>query len=69
MEALVADLGLPTDVAAALLRREGLLGRRLRLVDAAPDGEALHAAGIERATWWHTQLHGWHWAIQVGRNV
>jgi EAL and modified HD-GYP domain-containing signal transduction protein len=69
MEALVADLGLPTDVAAALLRREGLLGRRLRLVDAAPDGEALHAAGIDRATWWHTQLHGWHWAIQVGRNV
>jgi EAL and modified HD-GYP domain-containing signal transduction protein len=69
MEALVADLGLPPDVAAALLRREGVLGARLRLVDAAPDGDVLRAAGIDHATWWHTQLHGWHWAIQVGRNV
>jgi EAL and modified HD-GYP domain-containing signal transduction protein len=56
-------------VAAALLRREGVLGERLRLVEAAPDAPALEAAGIDRAAWWHTQLHGWHWAIQVGRNV
>jgi EAL and modified HD-GYP domain-containing signal transduction protein len=69
IDALVADLGLPPHVAAALLRREGVLGERLRLVEAAPDAPALEAAGIDRAAWWHTQLHGWHWAIQVGRNV
>jgi EAL and modified HD-GYP domain-containing signal transduction protein len=69
MDELVADLGLPPHVAAALLRREGVLGQRLRLVEAAPGAEALRTAGVDPATWWHTQLHGWHWGIQVGRNV
>jgi EAL and modified HD-GYP domain-containing signal transduction protein len=69
MEELVGSLSLPPHVAAALLRREGELGQRLRLVESAPDAAALAAAGIEHAAWWHSQLHAWHWAIQVGRNV
>jgi EAL and modified HD-GYP domain-containing signal transduction protein len=69
MAELVPDLGLPQHVAAALLRREGVAGQRLHLVEAGANDEALHAAGIDRAAWWSSQLHGWHWAIQVGRNV
>jgi EAL and modified HD-GYP domain-containing signal transduction protein len=69
MAELVGALSLPPHVAAALLRREGVLGQRLRLVDTAPAAADLDAAGIDRASWWNSQLHAWHWAIQVGRNV
>ncbi|MFL6676190.1 MAG: HDOD domain-containing protein [Massilia sp.] len=69
MEELVGDLKLPPHVSGALLRREGPLGRRLRLVEAAPARAALREAGIDNAAWWRSQLHAWHWAIQVGRNV
>jgi EAL and modified HD-GYP domain-containing signal transduction protein len=69
MAELVADLGLPLHVAAALLRREGVLGQRLGMVESGAGDDALAAAGIDRSAWWTVQLHGWHWAIQVGRNV
>jgi EAL and modified HD-GYP domain-containing signal transduction protein len=69
MDELVAALSLPQEVAAALLRREGPLGQRLWLVEAVPGAADLEAAGIDRASWWGTQLHGWHYAIQVGSNA
>ena len=50
MDAIVADLCLPAHVEAALLRREGLLGRRLALAASArPDPAALDAAGVDGA--------------------
>ena len=27
------------------------------------------AAGVSDEHWWSSQLHAYHWAIQVGRNV
>jgi EAL and modified HD-GYP domain-containing signal transduction protein len=69
MEELVGALSLPAHVAAALLRHEGQLGRRLRLLESTPNAAALNAAGVDRASWWNSQLQAWHWAIQVGRNV
>jgi EAL and modified HD-GYP domain-containing signal transduction protein len=70
MEVIVADLCLPAHVDAALRRREGLLGRRLALVERTrPDAAALDAAGVDGAGWWQAQLHAYHWAIQVARNV
>ena len=57
-------------VEAALLRREGVLGRRLQLTASGrPDPAALAAAGVDGQAWWQGQLHAWHWAIQVARNV
>jgi EAL and modified HD-GYP domain-containing signal transduction protein len=29
----------------------------------------LHAAGVSLEHWWSSQLHAYHWAIEVGRNV
>ena len=72
MAEILADLRLPDHVCAALLRREGVLGQRLLLAEHAPDGleaAALARAGVDAATWWDSQLHAHHWAIQVGRNV
>ena len=69
MAEILADLPLPEHVAAALLHREGVLGRRLLLAERGPDPALLAAAGIDAATWWQSQLHAHHWAIQVGRNV
>jgi EAL and modified HD-GYP domain-containing signal transduction protein len=69
MEELVGELSLPEQVIAALLRREGPLGQRLLLVESAPGADRLREAGIGRGDWWHSQLHAWHWAIQVGRNI
>ena len=69
MAEILADLPLPAHVAAALLRREGLLGQRLLLAERGPDPASLERAGIKAATWWDSQLHAHHWAIQVGRNV
>lgn len=71
MAEIVGELRLPPHVEDALLRRAGLLGARLRLIEAdtvpAPDG--LAQAGVDAASWWRSQLHAFHWAIQVGRNV
>jgi EAL and modified HD-GYP domain-containing signal transduction protein len=69
MTEVVGALNLPPHVAAALLRHEGALGLRLRLVEAAPQAQALRDARIDGASWWHSQLHAYHWAIQVARNV
>jgi len=70
MAEIVGDLCLPGHVEAALLRREGLLGARLRLMEGgAAHAQALGAAGIDAGSWWSSQLHAYHWAIQVGRNV
>jgi EAL and modified HD-GYP domain-containing signal transduction protein len=70
MSDIVQDLNLPGHVAAALLRREGRLGQRLRLAEAGrPDAAALELAGVDGPGWWQSQLHAYHWAIQVARNV
>lgn len=66
---IVGGLRLPQHVLDALLRREGPLGERLRLVEGKPDEAALAQAGIDIDTWWRSQLHAWHWAIQVMRHV
>lgn len=71
MAAIVGDLRLPQHVEEALLGRAGVLGARLRLIeaDATPGTAALAQAGVDPASWWGSQLHAFHWAIQVGRNV
>jgi EAL and modified HD-GYP domain-containing signal transduction protein len=69
MADILSDLCLPEHVCAALLRREGVLGQRLLLAEHGPDAAALARAGVDAATWWDSQLHAHHWAIQVGRNV
>lgn len=74
IEEIVASLGLPDPVCAALLRREGRLGALLRLAIALerPDGvevrsvlEALPA--VNRSRLLHVQLHAMTWAGQLGR--
>jgi EAL and modified HD-GYP domain-containing signal transduction protein len=69
MAEILADLRLPDHVAAALRERQGVLGRRLLLVERGADAALLARAGIDAGTWWDSQLHAHHWAIQVGRNV
>jgi EAL and modified HD-GYP domain-containing signal transduction protein len=70
MAQLLRDLNLPEEVEAALLAREGQLGQRLRLCEAPGPGSALlEAAGVDGLSWWQAQLHAYHWAIQVARNV
>jgi EAL and modified HD-GYP domain-containing signal transduction protein len=70
MKDVVQDLNLPEHVEAALMSRAGQLGQRLRLAEAGrPDPETLEEAGVDGADWWQSQLHAYHWAIQVARNV
>lgn len=69
MAAIADELYLPEHVAAALVERRGRLGAWLRLTEAHPTESALEAAGVSPAAWWNSQLHAYHWAIQVGRNV
>jgi EAL and modified HD-GYP domain-containing signal transduction protein len=70
MAALLRDLNLPREVEAALLAREGQLGQRLRLCETQGCSSAvLEAAGVDSLAWWQAQLHAYHWAIQVARNV
>lgn len=70
MDEVVRGLNLPQHVEAALLQRAGRLGQRLRLAEAAqPDHAMFDGAGIDGACWWQHQLHAYHWAIQVARNV
>ncbi|MBW8900546.1 MAG: HDOD domain-containing protein [Massilia sp.] len=70
MQDVVCDLNLPEHVEAALLRREGPLGQRLRLAETGrPDAPTLELAGVDGPDWWESQLHAYHWAIQVARNV
>jgi EAL and modified HD-GYP domain-containing signal transduction protein len=70
MAEIVGALNLPPLVAAALLQREGRAGQLLRLVEtASPALHDLKRAGISAEDWWQSQLHAYHWAIQVARNV
>lgn len=69
MAAIAAELYLPDDVAGALVGRRGQLGAWLRLTETHPEEPALEEAGVGPADWWASQLHAYHWAIQVGRNV
>lgn len=69
MSDIAADLCLPEHVAGALLSRSGTLGGWLRLAEGNPSGRELDEAGVDRDAWWNSQLHAFHWAIQVGRNV
>jgi EAL and modified HD-GYP domain-containing signal transduction protein len=70
MTDIVRDLCLPGHVEAALLRREGPLGRRLQLIEGArAEPELLAGAGVDGPSWWQAMLHAYHWAIQVARNV
>ena len=70
MQDVVRDLNLPEHVEAALLHREGELGQRLRLAETGrPDAPTLELAGVDGPDWWESQMHAYHWAIQVARNV
>jgi EAL and modified HD-GYP domain-containing signal transduction protein len=70
MAQLLRDLNLPSGLEAALLEREGQLGQRLRLCEApGPSRALLDGAGVDSLAWWQSQLHAYHWAIQVARNV
>lgn len=70
MSEIVAALSLPPPSAGALLYRSGVIGGLLALVEApAPAADALLRAGVTRDQWWQSQLHGFHWAIQVSRNL
>ncbi|WP_426111313.1 HDOD domain-containing protein [Massilia sp. PWRC2] len=70
MADIVAALLLPPERAAALLERSGVLGGLLALVEGGvATGAALTAVAITPLQWWHSQLRGFHWAIQVSRNL
>ncbi|WLI90399.1 HDOD domain-containing protein [Massilia sp. R2A-15] len=68
MQEIADALRLAPDPAAALIARDGSMGRLLALVE-APSRDALLAAGVTPAHWWQSQLHAYHWAIQVSRNL
>lgn len=66
MDEVIGALRLPDAVRRALLGQGGELGAWLDLVSAAAPGRAqLAAAGIDARMWWESQLHAYHWAIQV----
>ena len=69
MDEIVASLSLPSEAAQALLTREGKLGRWLALAEGVPSEALLDRAGVTREACWHSQLHAFHWAIQVSRNL
>ena len=61
---------LPGAVSEALLARRGHLGRLLALTEsAAPEQGALDGADVDGRMWWESQLHAYHWAIQVAANL
>jgi EAL and modified HD-GYP domain-containing signal transduction protein len=67
MAEVVRTLHLPDEVCEALLRRAGRLGRLLHFVEITPT--SLETTAIGHDEWWRSQLHAYHWAIQVSRNV
>jgi EAL and modified HD-GYP domain-containing signal transduction protein len=67
MAEVVRTLSLPDEVCEALLRRAGRLGRLLHFVEITPT--SLETTAIGHDEWWRSQLHAYHWAIQVSRNV
>jgi c-di-GMP phosphodiesterase len=70
MEEIVGALSLPPVAADALLSRSGPYGEMLRLTELAEVTPAmLDRAQIAPEPWWFSQLHAYHWAIQVSRNL
>ena len=70
MEEIVGALNLPPIAADALLLREGPLGELLRLTETRSVSPAmLDSARLSASTLWGSQLHAYHWAIQVSRNL
>jgi EAL and modified HD-GYP domain-containing signal transduction protein len=70
MQEIVAVLRLPPDSAGALLTRSGTVGGLLALAEAqAPTAAALAREHVTPVQWWQSQLDGYHWAIQVSRNL
>jgi EAL and modified HD-GYP domain-containing signal transduction protein len=70
MREIADTLRLPAEAAGALLARRGTMGAFLALVEAPPpSASALDAARVTPAQWWASQLDGFHWAIQVSRNL
>lgn len=70
MQEIVEALRLPPDSAGALLARSGTVGGLLSLAEAqAPSAAALAREHVTSAQWWQSQLDGYHWAIQISRNL
>jgi EAL and modified HD-GYP domain-containing signal transduction protein len=70
MEGIVGALNLPPLAASALLTRAGPFGELLALIEAQRvDADMLERAGLASEPWWRSQLHAYHWAIQVSRNL
>ena len=70
MSEIVGALQLPPKVAKALLERKGVLGQLLQLAEtSAVDPLKLRRAEISGEAWWTSLLYGYHWAIQVSRNL
>lgn len=70
MSEIVATLHLPAEPALALLARQGVMGGLLALAEAdAPSAGALASHDVTPSQWWSSQLDGFHWAIQVSRNL
>ncbi|MES2018554.1 MAG: HDOD domain-containing protein [Pseudomonadota bacterium] len=70
MQDIVGALSLPALAADALLERSGPFGELLSLIEAPRiDAAMLDRAGLAPQPWWQSQLHAYHWAIQVSRNL
>lgn len=70
MEEIVGALSLPPVAADALLSRSGTYGEMLRLTESMSVTAAmLDQVKIAPEPWWFSQLHAYHWAIQVSRNL
>jgi EAL and modified HD-GYP domain-containing signal transduction protein len=70
MDEIVGALNLPAMASDALLTREGPMGELLALIEAGRlDPETLDRVGLAPEPWWRSQLHAYHWAIQVSRNL
>lgn len=70
MQEIVGALGLPPVASDALLLREGPLGELLHLVETRKMTPTLaDKAGFAPSALWLSQLHAYHWAIQVSRNL
>ena len=70
MQEIVGALNLPPVASDALLLREGPFGELLRLVETRRMTPALlDRAGFSPSQLWLSQLHAYHWAIQVSRNL
>lgn len=70
MAEIVGALNLPQVASDALLLRQGPLGQLLSLAETKGVTPAmLEQAGFSAKAFWQTQLHAYHWAIQVSRNL